>query len=108
MGLTEEKLWTLTPRKHRALVRQWQNARKFQLTLNASLLAMMHNTAGKTFKETVTADMFLPGYKKQPQSLEEKMAIVAGFMRREVLCPDCKQRVKRGVVHECTGSAIAS
>ncbi len=78
------------------------------MQLHAAIQATLHNVAGKTFKENLTPDMFMPGYKKQPQSLEQKMAIVAGFMRREVLCPHCHQTVKRGVVHECVGSAIAS
>ncbi len=106
LGLSEERLWTLTPRKHRALVRQWENSRKFQLMLNASVLATMHNVSGKTFKDTLTPEMFMPGYKKQPQSLAEKMALLGAMMRREVRCPDCGERVKAREVHECHGSPI--
>lgn len=106
LGLTEEKLWRLTPREHRALVQQWENSRMLPLQLHASIQATLHNVAGKTFKDTVSPDMFMPGYQKQPQSLEAKMAIFAGMMRRQVKCPDCGEFVKAREVHSCHGSPI--
>jgi len=89
------------------LVRQWENSRLLPLQLHASIQATLHNVAGKTFKDQVTADMFMPGYKKQPQSLEQKMAILAGMMRRQVKCPDCGELVRAREVHACHGSALA-
>ncbi len=48
----------------------------------------------------------MPGYQKQPQSLEEKMTIFAALMSRKVKCPDCGEFVKARTVHECHGSPI--
>lgn len=96
----------MSPREHRALVQQWENSRQLPLQLHASIQATLHNVAGKTFKDHLTADMFMPGYKKQPQSLAQKMALFAGMMRREVQCPDCGELVKHRQVHECHGSPI--
>jgi hypothetical protein len=81
-------------------------SRLLYMQLHASLQATLHNVAGKTYKDHLTADMFMPGYKKKPQSLEEKMAIFGALMSRQVKCPDCGEFVKAREVHSCHGSPI--
>ena len=98
----------MTPREHLALVKQWEDSRELPLQIHAAIQATLHNTAGKTYKEHFTAEMFMPGYKKKPQGLAEKMAIAAALFRRQVKCPDCGELVKAREVHSCHGSPISA
>lgn len=43
LGLTEERLWSLTPRQYRALQQQWISYQRAQVDMLAVLRADLHN-----------------------------------------------------------------
>jgi hypothetical protein len=105
LGLSDDKLWRLTPREHAALVHQWERSRELPMQIHAGIQATLHNIHRDPQKhpKPFTPDMWMPGYEAKPQSLDEKMALLAGMMRREVKCPDCGLPVKAREVHNCYG-----
>ena len=61
LGLTAETLWGLCDREFRALSRQWERAREYQMTLVAAMRADLFNTSAKGYDRTFEARDFLPG-----------------------------------------------
>lgn len=82
LGLEDETLWALSPREYEALKHQWRQAQELPVRLWAGLQATLHNAwfRGPGHPAAFTVEDFMGGQRREPQSVEEKKAIIAAML----------------------------